>query len=305
MTLATYLTFLVACTILMIVPGPAVTLIVANSLRHGRRAGFLNIAGIQLGLAMTIGVVLLGLASLIAAMGDWFEWLRLAGAAYLIWLGWRMLRDSGETEAGTASRVPRGGFFLWASNHPEQGRDFDQTVVPAMPPELRGIGEPAIDRTLTRRALGFVADDPARFLHLCISRIGLYFSILPSAASNSLNNVARLSSFTLYLPFMLAGLLLSRSSWRAWPPRETSRRPRCIARSSWARLSCRRASRCASSSLTSIVRPVSAARRRPATKPRSGARCWLTPPATTFSASMSRPLSVSSRIASRGSSIAI
>ena len=112
MALATYLTFLVACAVLMIVPGPAVTLIVANSLRHGRRAGLLNVAGIQLGLAMTIGVVLLGLASLIAAMGDWFEWLRLAGAAYLIWLGWKMLRGSGETEPGAAPRTPRGGFFV-------------------------------------------------------------------------------------------------------------------------------------------------------------------------------------------------
>jgi homoserine/homoserine lactone efflux protein len=112
MALAAYLTFLVACAVLMIVPGPAVTLIVANSLRHGRRAGLLNVAGIQLGLAMTMGVVLLGLASLIAAMGDWFEWLRLAGAAYLIWLGWKMLRGSGEAEPGAAPRTPRGGFFV-------------------------------------------------------------------------------------------------------------------------------------------------------------------------------------------------
>ncbi len=96
----------------MIVPGPAVRLIVANSLRHGRRAGLLNVAGIQLGLALTMGVVLLGLTSLIAAMGDWFEWLRLAGAAYLIWLGWKMLLDSGGIEAGSPPRTPRSGFFL-------------------------------------------------------------------------------------------------------------------------------------------------------------------------------------------------
>lgn len=42
-------------------------------------------------LALTVGVVLLGLASLIAAMGAWFVWVRLAGAAYLIWLGWKLL----------------------------------------------------------------------------------------------------------------------------------------------------------------------------------------------------------------------
>jgi threonine/homoserine/homoserine lactone efflux protein len=94
----------------MVVPGPAVTLIVANGLRHGRRAGLLNVAGVQLGLALTLGVALLGLASLIAATGTWFVWVRLAGAAYLIWLGCKMLVASDE-RGGAASREPRGGFF--------------------------------------------------------------------------------------------------------------------------------------------------------------------------------------------------
>ena len=112
MSLSIYLPCLFACVALVIVPGPTVTLIVANSLRHGRRAGMLNVAGTQLGLALTVGVVLLGLSSLIAALGDWFVWVRLAGAAYLIWLGWKMLRASGEFDAGAAYREPRGGFFM-------------------------------------------------------------------------------------------------------------------------------------------------------------------------------------------------
>jgi homoserine/homoserine lactone efflux protein len=109
MSLSVYLAYLAACLVVVIVPGPSVTLIVANSLRHGRRAGLLNVAGTQVGLALTVGVVLLGLASLIAAMGEWFVWVRLAGAAYLIWLGWKLLVDPGEAEAGAAP--PRGGFF--------------------------------------------------------------------------------------------------------------------------------------------------------------------------------------------------
>src|SRR5277367_909373 len=68
MSLSVYFTFLLACIVVVIVPGPTVTLIVANSLRHGRRAGMLNVAGTQLGLVLTVGIVLLGLASLIAAM---------------------------------------------------------------------------------------------------------------------------------------------------------------------------------------------------------------------------------------------
>jgi threonine/homoserine/homoserine lactone efflux protein len=45
-------------------------------------------------------------------MGGWFVWVRLAGAAYLIWLGWKLLTDPGETEAGATPREPRGGFFV-------------------------------------------------------------------------------------------------------------------------------------------------------------------------------------------------
>jgi threonine/homoserine/homoserine lactone efflux protein len=112
MSLSVYFTFLLACIVVVIVPGPTVTLIVANSLRHGRRAGMLNVAGTQLGLVLTVGIVLLGLASLIAAMGAWFIWLRLVGAAYLIWLGCRLLMASGEMAAGAAPRTPRAGFFV-------------------------------------------------------------------------------------------------------------------------------------------------------------------------------------------------
>ena len=111
MSLQLYFAFLAACVVLVLVPGPTVTLIVANSLAHGTRAGMVNIAGTQLGLACCIGIVLAGLASLIAAMGWWFDWLRLAGAAYLIWLGWKLLRATGSLESMTNAPKPRGGFF--------------------------------------------------------------------------------------------------------------------------------------------------------------------------------------------------
>jgi homoserine/homoserine lactone efflux protein len=112
MSASMYLAFLLACIVVIIVPGPTVTLIIANSLRHGRRAGMLNVAGTQAGLAMMMGVVLLGLTSLVAAMGDWFVWVRLAGAAYLIWLGWKMLKDANGIDTEAAPRAPRGGFFV-------------------------------------------------------------------------------------------------------------------------------------------------------------------------------------------------
>ncbi len=112
MSLHLYLAYLAACVVLVIVPGPTVTLIVANSLRHGTRAGLANIAGTQLGLALCIGIVLLGLASLIAAMGPLFDIVRLAGAAYLVWLGIKLMRSSGSLDTMDEAPRPRGGFFL-------------------------------------------------------------------------------------------------------------------------------------------------------------------------------------------------
>ena len=61
MSLELYAAYLVACLIVIIVPGPTVTLILANSLRHGTRAGLMNVLGTQIGLAIMIGIVGIGL----------------------------------------------------------------------------------------------------------------------------------------------------------------------------------------------------------------------------------------------------
>jgi threonine/homoserine/homoserine lactone efflux protein len=112
MSIELYLAYVLACAVITIVPGPTVTLIVANSLRYGARAGLLNVVGTQLGLGLMLVILCVGLASIIATMGWWFDWLRLAGAAYLVWLGWKLLRTStAADEPGAVSR-PRGGFVL-------------------------------------------------------------------------------------------------------------------------------------------------------------------------------------------------
>jgi len=138
MSLELYAAYLVACLIVIIVPGPTVTLILANSLRHGTRAGLMNVLGTQIGLAIMIGIVGIGLTSLIEAMGHWFDWLRLAGAAYLVWLGFKMIRSSGAAD-GQPARSPRGGFVmqgaLVALSNPKTllffGAFFPQFIDPA------------------------------------------------------------------------------------------------------------------------------------------------------------------------------
>src|SRR5918994_7305442 len=93
MPLDLYLAYIVACALITLIPGPTVTVIIANSLAHGARAGLLNVAGTQLGLALMMATLIAGLTSVIAAMGWLFDWLRYAGAAYLVWLGYKLLRS--------------------------------------------------------------------------------------------------------------------------------------------------------------------------------------------------------------------
>jgi len=113
MSLNLYLAFVAACIALALLPGPVVTLIIANGLRHGTRAALVNIAGVQAGLAIVIGIVAVGLTSLMATMGYWFDWVRFAGAAYLVWLGIKLIRSPVEgVNADAPPPPPRGGFFL-------------------------------------------------------------------------------------------------------------------------------------------------------------------------------------------------
>jgi homoserine/homoserine lactone efflux protein len=143
MTLHLYAAFLLTCVVMAVIPGPTATLIVANALRHGTRAGLQNVAGTQIGLAVMILVAGIGLTSLIAAIGEWFDILRFAGAAYLIYLGWKMWRAPEIdllAEAGRA-RGPKGGFFLQGSlvalSNPKMllffGAFFPQFIDPALP----------------------------------------------------------------------------------------------------------------------------------------------------------------------------
>lgn len=112
MPLDLYLAYVFACALIAIIPGPTVTVIVANSLRYGTRAGLLNVAGTQLGLALMMATLVVGLTSVIAAMGWIFDWLRYVGAAYLVWLGWKLLRSPEAIAEAGAAASPRTGFFL-------------------------------------------------------------------------------------------------------------------------------------------------------------------------------------------------
>jgi threonine/homoserine/homoserine lactone efflux protein len=112
MPFETYIAYILACMALVVVPGPTVTVIIANSLRYGTKAGLLNVAGTQAGVAIWLAVAVMGLGAAIEVMGVWFDVLRYAGAAYLVWLGIKLLRSKGDLAMAADRARPRGSFFL-------------------------------------------------------------------------------------------------------------------------------------------------------------------------------------------------
>lgn len=114
--------YLGACFLLAIVPGPTVTVIVANSLARGTGAGLAIVAGTQAGFLVMTLVVALGMQALVAFMGAAFDWIKLIGAAYLVWLGYKMLRSDGDlgkvrAERGKShGRTALEGFLVILSN---------------------------------------------------------------------------------------------------------------------------------------------------------------------------------------------
>jgi threonine/homoserine/homoserine lactone efflux protein len=92
MSVELYFAFVAASVALALMPGPNVALIVANSVAYGPRYGFITVAGTSSAMVPQLTVVTLGLSAVLSFMAEWFEVLRWAGVAYLVYLGiqaWR------------------------------------------------------------------------------------------------------------------------------------------------------------------------------------------------------------------------
>ena len=87
--MANLIALAVATAILVAIPGPNVALIVANSIRHGFRAGATTALGVTCGNAVQLVLVVLGMAAVIEYAAEALTWIRWAGVAYLIYLGIR------------------------------------------------------------------------------------------------------------------------------------------------------------------------------------------------------------------------
>jgi homoserine/homoserine lactone efflux protein len=95
--------FLLITMILVVTPGPIVTLVIATGASQGIRAALVTVAGTTLGNALLIAAIAGGLSFVMAHAATLFEALRWVGAAYLIWLGVQAWRSAGGNGAAPPS----------------------------------------------------------------------------------------------------------------------------------------------------------------------------------------------------------
>jgi homoserine/homoserine lactone efflux protein len=102
--------FLLITAVLVIVPGPIVTLVIATGATRGVRAAMQTVIGTTLGNAVLLACIALGLSWILKTSAEIFDYLRWAGAAYLVWLGIQAWRHAG---SGMEAAPPRGAVHAW------------------------------------------------------------------------------------------------------------------------------------------------------------------------------------------------
>ena len=104
--------YCLACFIVVIVPGPTVTLIIANALSFGTKAGVLNVAGTQLGLILMIGLLAVAF-QIVTQQLQWFLIIvRYLGAVYLIWLGYKIFTSRSLVQKTMSKKHSNSKFVL-------------------------------------------------------------------------------------------------------------------------------------------------------------------------------------------------
>ena len=90
--LHTWIAFVAAAGALLIIPGPTILLVVSYALAQGRKSAWATVPGVAAGDFTGMALSLLGLGAVLAASAELFTVLKLAGAAYLVYLGIKVLR---------------------------------------------------------------------------------------------------------------------------------------------------------------------------------------------------------------------
>jgi threonine/homoserine/homoserine lactone efflux protein len=118
-----FVLFLAAAIVLAVTPGPGIFYVLARTLAGGRREGFQSSIGTFFGGLFHVFAAALGVSAILAASALAFHTVKYAGAAYLVFLGIKMIR-SRNAELPTATSAPKG-----SASHPAAAAAFKQGVL--------------------------------------------------------------------------------------------------------------------------------------------------------------------------------
>jgi len=159
-----FATFVIASVILLVIPGPTIIMVITQALAHGRKVAFASVMGVGLGDLVATSLSIAGAGALLAASASLFQALKFIGAAYLIWIGYKMWRtpvkipDMPEAEIPAVSGRPgaifRDSFLITALN--PKGILFFVAFVPQFIDSALPYTPQAATYVLTFTALGIL-----------------------------------------------------------------------------------------------------------------------------------------------------
>jgi threonine/homoserine/homoserine lactone efflux protein len=101
---------------LVLTPGPNMIYLVSRSVLQGRRAGLVSLLGVGVGFFIYLVAAATGIATLFALVPQIYLAIKIAGAAYLLWLAWKAIKPGGESafspDKGLAEDPPRKLFLM-------------------------------------------------------------------------------------------------------------------------------------------------------------------------------------------------
>jgi homoserine/homoserine lactone efflux protein len=141
------LPYLLACLLFSVIPGPSVSVVIANSLAGGTRAGLFTILGTELSMLSMVLIVAVGLEAVMTLVSGAFEIIKLAGAAYLVWIGWKMFRSTGQLAIDRGARLPIGR-YVWQGALINWSNPKTLLFLSAFLPQFVDLGRPAFNQIM-------------------------------------------------------------------------------------------------------------------------------------------------------------
>jgi threonine/homoserine/homoserine lactone efflux protein len=109
--MSSIIALILATVVLILIPGPNVALIVANSLRHGLKFGLITTLGTTAGIAIQLFLVIAGMAALIELAASALIWIKWLGVAYFVYLGLRTWNEPADDLAQIYAQSESGTFW--------------------------------------------------------------------------------------------------------------------------------------------------------------------------------------------------